>query len=94
MTSPGCLIEIHPMLARKEQVLADLCAMLECVHVEDNKHDMEYINAHYPDWDWEVDYTPVPFFTGTQANRYLAMVGTRWKLQYYTLSVQKKMPYT
>eukprot|EP00957_Ditylum_brightwellii_P171693 13070824-Ditylum_brightwellii.AAC.2 len=30
---------------------------------------MEYISAHHSDWDWEVDYMPVPFFTVTQANR-------------------------
>eukprot|EP00957_Ditylum_brightwellii_P041753 3161757-Ditylum_brightwellii.AAC.1 len=69
MASPGCLIEIHPMLARKEQVLVDLFTMLECAHVEDNKHAMEYINSNHPDWEWVVDYTPVPFFTVTQANR-------------------------
>eukprot|EP00957_Ditylum_brightwellii_P211401 15366132-Ditylum_brightwellii.AAC.2 len=67
--SPRFLIEIHPTLARKEQVLADLCTMLECAHVEDNKHAMKYINASYPDWEWEVGYRPVPFFTVTQANR-------------------------
>eukprot|EP00957_Ditylum_brightwellii_P150593 11466976-Ditylum_brightwellii.AAC.1 len=41
IVSPGCLIEIHPILAKKDQ---------------ENKHAMDYINKHHPDWDWVVDY--------------------------------------
>eukprot|EP00957_Ditylum_brightwellii_P125113 9537573-Ditylum_brightwellii.AAC.1 len=62
VASPGFIIDLHPKITRKDDLVAYLSMDLENVKMEKEKNIMDWMDEYYPDWD-DDDTLSIPKFT-------------------------------